>query len=131
MMNIPQDFDWVQARANCSIAVVFKQLQLDIEGDIQAVNAARELPPSHAFQLLANTTGNVFVVSRPSDPNREVKFFLIRDQIDITGLGMNLVATLTLNNEGRCKLKIGEEELERWQVRRMTLERLFFESAKP
>jgi hypothetical protein len=36
-------------------------------------------------------------------------------------------ATLTLTNEGKCKLKVeGGEELYDWQFRRMVLENLFF-----
>ena len=37
-------------------------------------------------------------------------------------------ASITLNNEGRCKLKVNEIELELWQVRRLALEKLFFGS---
>jgi hypothetical protein len=37
-----------------------------------------------------------------------------------------ITAGITLNNEGLCKLKVGETELDHWQVRRMALERLFF-----
>jgi hypothetical protein len=37
-----------------------------------------------------------------------------------------LEATLTLNNQGECRLKVGKEELEFWQFRRLVLEDFFF-----
>lgn len=43
-----------------------------------------------------------------------------------TGHEIKLRATITLNNEGRCMLKVDGEELEPWNVRRMALEDLFF-----
>jgi ornithine cyclodeaminase/alanine dehydrogenase-like protein (mu-crystallin family) len=37
-----------------------------------------------------------------------------------------LQASITLNSDGQCKLKVGNDELEQWQVRRMALETLSF-----
>jgi hypothetical protein len=34
----------------------------------------------------------------------------------------------TINDEGKCRLKVGGIEREFWQVRRMALEALFFET---
>jgi hypothetical protein len=39
-------------------------------------------------------------------------------------------ASITLTNGGQCKLRVGEEELEQWQFRRMALEKLFFQPIK-
>jgi hypothetical protein len=56
-----------------------------------------------------------------------VNFSLEGDEIVVcAGNEIILRATITLNNEGRCMLKVDDEELEQWQVRRMALEDLFF-----
>jgi hypothetical protein len=36
------------------------------------------------------------------------------------------IATLTLNNEGECRLLVNGQELEEWQFRKMMWEELFF-----
>jgi hypothetical protein len=33
---------------------------------------------------------------------------------------------VTLNDEGECRLKVGDDELEEWQVLKRALETLFF-----
>jgi hypothetical protein len=35
-------------------------------------------------------------------------------------------AAITLDDDGNCKLRVGDKSLEQWQVRRMALEPLFF-----
>ena len=37
-------------------------------------------------------------------------------------------ATLTLSDDGHCRLKVNNQEKEFWQFRRMALEALFFDS---
>jgi hypothetical protein len=39
---------------------------------------------------------------------------------------IQFTGALTLNNNGECRLRVKDEELEQWQVRRMALEELFF-----
>jgi hypothetical protein len=44
-------FDWVRARANCSLAVAFKQLQLGVEHDVEAINAQRHPDDQYKFSV--------------------------------------------------------------------------------
>ena len=39
-----------------------------------------------------------------------------------------LEATLTLNDSGECRVKIGGQEYELWQMRKKALENLFFKT---
>ena len=125
MIEIPHEFDWVKARAACSIGQVFKELQLGVEGDVDAINSVRRLQPDTAFTAFSDRP-DLFIVFQNRGPR--VKFICGEDRIEIADevTGQNIVATLTLTDEGRCKLKVGQEELEQWQVRRRALEALLF-----
>lgn len=126
---LPPDFSWVKERAACSVAEVFKQLQLDAEKDVEAANAVFGLNGVLEFRVTSNTPGDIIVVFREEHPSYEVRFCREVNGIRIKRTKeADMVVTLTLNNEGRCKLKVnGEEELlDQWQVRRMALENLFF-----
>jgi hypothetical protein len=49
--------------------------------------------------------------------------------IEVSGDGIKAFeATPTVNDEGKCRLKVNGIEREFWQVRRMALEKLFFET---
>ncbi len=59
-----------------------------------------------------------------------VEFNCEANRIVVRNQDREFSVTLTLNNEGRCKLRVdGAEELEQWQVRRIALEKLFFENS--
>lgn len=125
MSDMPIKFDWVGARAACTVVEVFEQLRLGVESDVDAANIARKLEASSRFLFKPNESGNVFAAAAYWG---RVQFIRHTDHIEIQDeVGAhNLVVTLTLSNTGRCKLKIGQEELEQWQVRRMALEGLLF-----
>ena len=125
MGEILREFDWVKALAACSIGQVFKELQMGVEGDIEAINSVRGLQPDTAFRTYSDRPA-MFIVFQNSGPR--VKFSCGEDRIEIADevAGQNIVATLTLTDEWRCKLKVGQEELEQWQVRRRALEALLF-----
>jgi hypothetical protein len=60
-----------------------------------------------------------------------VRFYRIDEQIAVEGSGdpvseLKFEGTLTLTNEGKCKLRVGDQELDEWQVLRKALEKLFF-----
>ena len=126
------DFNWVRERAACSVAEVFKQLQLDAEKDVETANEVLGLEGALKFRLTSNTPGDIFVVFQEERPNDEVRFGRGSKEIRIKRKTVaDLIVALTLNNEGRCKLRVngGEELLDQWQVRRMALEGLFFGEA--
>lgn len=128
MNEVPRNLDWVKEREACSLVQVFKDLQLGVEDDIRTINAMRQLSPDDQFQTKPiNHSG--FVAYRAA-LLKNVRFFLERDHLkienDLSSEKHNV--TITLNNEGRCKAVLNGEELEQWQLRRTTLEPLFFSS---
>jgi hypothetical protein len=126
MVTIPQEFDWVKAKGNCSTLSVFNELRLGVEGDVNAALRPDEFSSS-PFAFRANTLGDYFIVFRQENAGARVEFNCETNRITIRAQDKELVVMLTLNNEGRCKLRIGDgDELEQWQVRRIALERLFF-----
>ena len=131
MSTVPQELNWVKVRSECSAGRVFSQLFIEIEQDVKNINLLPTTPgyPPPAFAVQENSAGNCFVVFEAGNTNAAVDFKLASDHMVIAmPNGKQLTITLTLNNEGVCKLKVnGEGELERWQVRRMALESLFFD----
>lgn len=122
----PEQFDWVKARAACSVLHVFNELRIGVEEDVRRMNSTSVSGESQ-FAVRANTIGDYFVVFRTDNAGLKVEFNCEMKHITVASGSRNFIVTLTLNNEGRCKLRIdGGDELEQWQVRRMMLEDLFF-----
>ena len=129
MTESAHQFDWVKARADCSTLRVFNELRLGAEEDVKAMNAMPPLTeyPAPQFAVRANTMGDYFIVFRADNSGIRVEFNCERSRIAVIKGEKPFGITLTLNNEGRCKLRVnGGEPLELWQVRRMMLEELFF-----
>jgi hypothetical protein len=130
---VPKDFNWVEARAECSLHNIFKALELGVREDVEAIKAL--LRPHEDIRFSVQTARSRFSVVRVDDPMRSISesvdFELAQPQIIVRNDdGVILTATLTLNNEGQCKLKVGNDELEQWQVRRMALEKLLFKNQR-
>jgi hypothetical protein len=122
-----ENFDWVGARANCSLAQVFKQLELGARNDVDAANMKRT--PQDRYKFSVSAEHGRFSVTRESNDALplSVDFSLERTEIvACMGNEIKVKAIIALNNEGRCMLKVNDEELEQWHVRRMALEDLFF-----
>jgi hypothetical protein len=128
MNNMPQELDWVTVRAACSVEQVFKELHQGVKDDVEAMNLLCEQREEAPIAMSTHRAGNAFFVGRGQAIKPVVRFLLGKDRIEIADEVSNqtFVVTLTLNNEGRCKLRIEQEEFEQWQVRRMSLEKLFF-----
>jgi hypothetical protein len=131
---VPENLNWVKVRAACSIGAMFKALELGAHEDVAEVTLLIKPQDNIAFSVVANHRR--FSVIRedgatagtPVPVTREVNFVLEGKAIVISdGNGrLQLKATITLNNEGQCKLVVENNEVEQWQVRRMALEKLFF-----
>jgi hypothetical protein len=120
----PDDFDWVTARHGCSALQVFEQLRLEAAHNVKTLNALR---PQAGFEFFEHADS--FGVVRPVfSGSMAVRFSLAGDEIDIQGRGVevHISATLTLNDAGECRLKVGTKELTRSQVLRRALEPLLF-----
>jgi len=130
--SVPGNFNWVKSRADCSLAVVFKSLEHGVSEDVKVANGLVGSSPIR-FSLVQGS--RQFSVIReegatalsPIPTTYEVNFIIEGQEIVISRENRAFLrASLTLNNEGECKLKIGDSELDQWQVRRMALEELFF-----
>ncbi|HEV7676478.1 MAG TPA: hypothetical protein VGQ12_18250 [Candidatus Angelobacter sp.] len=126
------DFEWLAARAACSPVKVFEQLRMQITQDVELRNKMCE---KQGWKFAMHNESAIFAVFLDStafhreNPYRIVRFRLEDRRImarygDDTDI---FIATLTLNDDGECRLRIKDKNYELWQVRHMALERLFFE----
>lgn len=127
---VPSELDWVKARAECSLYRVFKELLEGVKKDVEKRNYYRQQGQPSKWTVGA-ITSNGFTVFREETtfkPSGEtIDFVLSEHGIKVSNENeTKFTATLSLNNQGRCVLKVGNAELEQWQVRRMALESLFF-----
>ena len=121
------DFNWVDALNNCSVAREFEALKQTVEANVEErlrqVGAVSNIAPS--FQ---NRSEKEFVVIRHS-PLRVGAFRLQGNCIFVEDNEGNkqFELTLALNDDGECRFKVdGEGEFLRWQVARKALEDIFF-----
>jgi len=125
-----EDFDWVKARAACSIAVVFKELQMGVKADVEIANA---LPGREGqFKVADGGDSDHFAVVRDQPRGNTDSVEFVRSGGRITAAHSRtkakVEATLTLNDDGECRLKVNGKEVGQWQFRRKALEDLFFDS---
>lgn len=120
------DFDWVTERANCSIDVVFESLKTGVRRDVDTRDGIAETE-GRQFKLI-DEGDNFSVVSIWASGRGVIRFVLKKPLITVSGDGQPLMeARLMINDEGRCRLRVKDDELEFWQFRRRALERLFFD----
>jgi hypothetical protein len=128
------DFNWVEARSRCSAAKVFHEIRLGIDGDVKTRNAERPNPPRYVFDTAIKDNTVVVMVTGIGDMAEALQFPQ-SVTLRLTEAGISVYdknnkhlwdATLTLNDDGECRLKVNGQELEFWQFRRRALEDLFF-----
>jgi hypothetical protein len=122
------EFAWVNARASCSIGLLFEQLKAQVEKDIDARQALSKGPPyyySFRFKVENNT---IIALIEGHRLHESITFRLSGDAIEVMGKDGKLLLSgkATLNNDGDCRLRVNGDELELWQFRKKALEDLFF-----
>jgi hypothetical protein len=129
---VPQELDWVSKRAACTIGQVFNKLCNEIEGDVSAINTARNLVDMDRFFIDNTGDGRTIIIGQPSRlPRVVVKIGVVGNEIEVQDEATQIRwrVGIGLNNEGRCVLRDSDRiEMENWQFRRSTLEPLFFGS---
>jgi hypothetical protein len=131
---VESDFEWLTARAACSPVKVFEQLRLQITHDIELRN---NMSGGQAYKFAMFGEASTFTVFLDSTyhretPHRTVRFRLQGEKIIAEYPHAEIfTATLTLNEDGECRLRIKDKNYELWQVRHMALEKLFFEIIAP
>jgi len=130
MSTVPQELNWVEKRAACTITKLFNQICDGIEKDVSAINVARNLSEHHLFQADVSRDGTTMVVGQPNrSPRTRVFVVMDNDRINVNEERSNITwaAYIGLNDEGRCVLRLEDgTELEQWQFRKKALEGLFF-----
>ncbi len=127
----PRDFDWVTARHECSPVRFFERLRLGAEQNTETRNRV-EAERQSGMKFGHDNHRGVWSVYREGRAGIAVRFRLDGDTIYVEatealgGPEVNFSGTLTLTNEAKCRLRIGNEELDEWQVLRKALEPLFF-----
>jgi len=124
------NFDWVTARASCSVVQVFEKLRLEVQADIEIRNTLRGDNSEYQFRLVPDRTRFTVTIDRNSPDRRSITFQLTNKGIQVSDSGGKVFidATLTLSDDGNCRVKINGQERELWQMRRIALESLFFDT---
>jgi hypothetical protein len=119
------EIDWVTARHQCSTKGVFEKLKSEVARDVQ-IRMALNVGQPHGFEFQAS--GDEFrVMTAGILQNRVVAFKLSGKSIVVDLDDQRILeGTVTLSDEGQCRLKVGEGEYEHWQFRKRALEQLFF-----
>jgi len=122
------EFDWVNARAECSIGLIFEQLKTQVQKDIDARQALSKGPPFYYAFRFKVENDTIIAMIEGHRLHESVTFRLSGNAIEIMGRDgkLLLTGTATLNNDGECRLKVNGDELELWQFRKKALEDLFF-----
>jgi hypothetical protein len=122
----PDDFDWVTARAKCSSVELFEKLKMLVENDIEIRNTFRK-KDSPYFKIVKANPSRFSVVAEAIGIHLTVAFSLSNNVISVAGInGPIFDAIATFCNDGECRAKIGDQEYDLWQLRKMALEDLFF-----
>jgi hypothetical protein len=135
------DFDWVTARAQCSSLAVFASMKMDAEKD---VNLRKKFLVTHeegrctlSFNR-GSSTGEFSVTVNGRDIrgehtfDDEVTFRRTADGVTVVDRqgAIFLNGILCLSDEGQCKLKVENEELNFWQFRKKALEHVLFDGVR-
>ena len=128
----PTELNWVEVCAGCIPAKIFTQLRYEVENDVKVRSASiTQKEKEHYLGFLLEALGSDFFVVNRGGANlvASVQFKLERTGIVVTDDSGKtiLVASPTINDEGRCVLSVSGTPLEHWQIRRLALEKLFFD----
>ena len=135
------DFNWVQARQDCTVQVAFGCFRREAR---RAVDERNQLFPNHEKDFgnkLFSVDGvkkedgyrtDVFRVLRHDNGGEEIAFQLFLDKGYIRVIRKleckdSFLVTLTLGDDGECRYQIdGKGKHLRWQVINKALEKLLF-----
>lgn len=130
MNTIPQELNWVEKRAACSVVQLFNELITGINDDIALFNSINQFPEGQKFAGDMTRDGTTICIGQHGIQVRPIVYIgidgskiAVRDMVK----QVNWSAQAKLNQEGRCILKLEDgTELEKWQFRKKALEELFF-----
>jgi hypothetical protein len=123
------DFDWVRERAECSPGPIFERLRMQVKRDVETRRKIAGDASPYKFSFVSEGKSFAAVVDG-SSVYRAVRFTLNDDGITVYNGAIEremFRATLTLADDGECRLKVGEKEYDPWQFRKLALEDAFFD----
>ena len=120
------EFDWVKARGDCTVGLMFERLKAGVQADTTARTKMAAGIEGRVFRFFAE--GDIFGVLLDEGTARHtVKFAIHGSLIAVTQDDRpTLTTSVTLCDDAQCRMKLGERELELWQFRCRALENLFF-----
>jgi len=122
------DFDWVKARSECSLSGIFEKLRMQVKEDIDIRNSQLPALNHYSFRLISQGTMFAAIVEG-NNIHGAVRFTYNVSRLIFVHDDKErelMRAFVTLNNDGKCMVRINEQEYELWQMRKMALERLLF-----
>jgi hypothetical protein len=123
-----KNFDWVTALSECSLSVVFEELRQQVKGDVDKAQSQRPKQAHYGFRFVSTSTKSFSVLVEGNKIRGTIWFENTGKEISVRGENdfPKLSATVTLNKDRECRIRIDGQEYELWQMRRMALETLFF-----
>lgn len=108
----------------------FHTVRLGVESDVRFRN--EQLPKTATPFQAVFESGVLLVFIRTARTNRAIRFSETEVGITVTdeSTGDHKVIVegkITLNDDGQCRLRVGNKDLEFWQFRRSALEAILFE----
>jgi hypothetical protein len=124
-----EDFDWVSAQAACTSTLMFQRLldgaRKDTErrtftgGDLRFEFHSDEPEQFEVNRATASGKVTAVVTFEHNGP---------RIEIHGDGVDVQMTAVVGINAAGECRYFVGEAEYLGWEIRKMALDVLFFES---
>ena len=126
---LPRNWDWVAARSECSERQFFERLYLGAVENVAkrtALLTSAELSARTLFRHESHQ--GLFSVFTEASNGPMVRFRLDGKRIVVESDqgDVKFDGTITLDDRGRCRLRVGNEELDEWQVLKRALEQLLF-----
>jgi len=127
-----KNIDWVAALSSCQLSTVFETLRMQIQEDVKARKEQLQGQADYSYTYIGN--GSSFAVAAAGNriSGKIVKFALADNAIVVADADDKVLfqATLTLNDDGECRLLIDGQEREFWQFRKRALEGLLFRNPR-
>ncbi len=130
--SLTDEFDWISARAACSVYQVFQKLRLQVESDVKKRNEIRTENEKTKYIYRFAADGGAFSVCLEflafEEQERGVVFKRTLSAIDVCSVSEELLfqGDVTLSNDGQCRIKVNDSEYNLWQFRKLALEGVLF-----
>jgi hypothetical protein len=125
-------YDWIAARHACSPTHAFIVLREQVMADVERRRALMKEVEKENYQFSTGSRDWMFWVSvSGSYVDKGVAFHRSATGISVRDAANDaplLEGKLTLDNDGECKLKVGENIYSFWQFRKLALENVLFTS---